>query len=143
VDAEARQLILDHLERHDLAVLATSGRSGLPEAALMGVASTDAPELIFKTLTTTRKYANLKFNPRVELVIGCDGETTVLYEGEVTELEGKALAAAKEIYLRRWFDGRTREFWPNITYFKLRPRRIRRSDFSRPPPRIVELAAFG
>jgi hypothetical protein len=100
VDAKARQLIL---EGRDLAVRATSGRSSLPEAALMGVASTDALE--------------------------------------ATELEGKAVAAAKEIYFRRWPDGRTRESWPNITYFKLRPRWIRHSDFSRPPPRIVELAA--
>ena len=41
MDAKARQLIL---EGRDLAVRATSGRSSLPEAALMGVASTDALE---------------------------------------------------------------------------------------------------
>jgi general stress protein 26 len=142
VEDAARELIHDYLERHDLAVLATASPSGSPEAALMGIAANEDLDLIFDTLTTTRKYARLKANPRVALVIGLESETTLQLEGEAEELDGEALAAAKEIYFRKWPDGREREAWPNITYFKVRPRWIRHSDFSRPPPRIVELDAW-
>jgi general stress protein 26 len=142
VEEAARELIHDYLERHDLTVLATASPSGSPEAALMGIAANEDLDLIFDTLTTTRKYARLKANPRVALVIGLESETTLQLEGEAEELEGEALAAAKEIYFRKWPDGREREAWPNITYFKIRPRWIRHSDFSQPPPRIVELDAW-
>jgi len=141
VEDAARELIHDYLERHELAVLATASPSGSPEAALMGIAAGADLALIFDTLTTTRKYARLKANPRVALVIGLESETTLQLEGEAEELAGEALAEAKEIYFRKWPDGRAREAWPNITYFKVRPRWFRHSDFSQPPPRIVELDA--
>ena len=140
----ARELIHDYLERHDLAVLATASPSGSPAAALIGIAvagksNGQAMAVIFDTLTTTRKYARLKANPRVALVIGLGDETTLQLDGEAEELAGEALAEAKAIYFRKWPDGREREAWPNITYFKVRPRWIRHSDFGRQPPRIIEL----
>jgi uncharacterized protein YhbP (UPF0306 family) len=142
VEDAARELIHDYLERHELAVLATASPSGSPAAALIGIAlmgRTPDIAVIFDTLTTTRKYARLKANPRVALVIGLGEETTLQLDGEAEELSGEALAEAKEIYFSKWPDGREREAWPNITYFKIRPRWIRHSDFSRPPPRIIEL----
>ena len=140
----ARELIHDYLERHDLAVLATASPSGSPTAALIGIAvvgksNGQGMAVIFDTLTTTRKYARLKANPRVALVIGLGDETTLQLDGEAEELTGEALAEAKQIYFRKWPDGREREAWPNITYFKVRPRWFRHSDFSQPPPRILEL----
>ncbi|HEX4573196.1 MAG TPA: pyridoxamine 5'-phosphate oxidase family protein, partial [Dongiaceae bacterium] len=64
----ARELIHDYLERHELAVLATASPSGSPAAALIGIALMGQAQdihVIFDTLTTTRKYARLKANPRV------------------------------------------------------------------------------
>jgi general stress protein 26 len=140
-DAE-RHLVLDHLRHHDLAVLATSSPLGLSQAALMGIAATEEFVLIFDTLTTTRKYANLKSNPRVALVVGCEGEATVQFEGEAEELEGEALGPAKDVYFAAWPDGRDRETWPGITYFRVTPRWIRYSDFAQIPPLIIELDRF-
>ena len=62
----ARELIHDYLERHDLAVLATASPSGSPAAALIGIAvagksNGQGMAVIFDTLTTTRKYARLKW----------------------------------------------------------------------------------
>jgi len=48
-----------------LAVLATVAGNGSPEAALMGFAVTPELEIVFDTVTTSRKYPNLKKNPRV------------------------------------------------------------------------------
>lgn len=140
----ARELIHDYLERHDLAVLATASPSGSPAAALIGIAlmgneNGQGMAVVFDTLTTTRKYARLKANPRVALVIGLVDETTLQLDGEAEELAGEALAEAKKVYFRKWPDGREREAWPNITYFKVRPWWIRHSDFGHQPPRIIEL----
>jgi general stress protein 26 len=144
VEDAARELIHDYLERHELAVLATASPSGSPAAALIGIAfmgknNGQGMAVVFDTLTSTRKYARLKANPRVALVIGLGEETTLQLDGEAEELAGEALAEAKEIYFRKWPDGREREAWPNITYFKVRPSWIRHSDFGRQPPRIIEL----
>src|SRR5262249_8111144 len=130
VEDAARELIHDYLERHDLAVLATASPSGSPAAALIGIALMgQVPDIavIFDTLTTTPKYARLKANPRVALVIGLGEETTLQLDGEAQELAGGGLAEAKAAYFRKWPDGRERERWPNITYFKIRPRWIRHS----------------
>ena len=54
-----------------LGVLATVALDGSPEAALMGVVTTPELELIFDTVKSSRKYPNLKNNPRVAWVIGC------------------------------------------------------------------------
>lgn len=145
VEDAARELIHDYLERHDLAVIATASPSGSPAAALIGIALMGQAQeirVIFDTLTTTRKYARLKANPRVALVIGLGEETTLQLDGEAEELAGEALAEAKAAYFRKWPDGREREAWPNITYFKVRPSWIRHSDFGLQPPKIVELHSF-
>src|SRR5262252_5021070 len=146
VEDEARELIHDYLERHDLAVIATASPSGSPAAALIGIALMGQAQeirVIFDTLTTTRKYARLKANPRVALVIGLGDETTLQLDGEAEELSGEALVEAKEVYFGKWPDGREREAWPNITYFKVRPSWIRHSDFGHQPPRILELGIAG
>jgi pyridoxine/pyridoxamine 5'-phosphate oxidase len=121
------------------AVEASVDASGSPQAAVIGVAVTDDLELVFDTVNTTRKCANLRRDPRIALVIGWDDAQTVQYEGiadEPTpeELEERLLP----IYLARFPDGAERRSWPDITYFRVRPRWIRYSDFSGETPRLVE-----
>ena len=60
------------------------------------------------------------------------------YEGHATELHGPELAKYKEIYFRTWPDGPSRESWPSIAYFVVRPTWIRYSDFDQDPPEIHE-----
>ena len=63
---------------------ATVAAAVQPQAALIGYAVTDQLELVFDTLATSRKAANLRTNPRIALVIGGwhDGsEQTLQYEG--------------------------------------------------------------
>ena len=74
---EELELALEFATRHRLAVLSTASREGQPQSALMGVAITPDFEIVFDTLTTSRKYANLCVNRRVALVIGCESETTL------------------------------------------------------------------
>lgn len=86
-------------------------------------------ELIFDTVKTSRKYPNLKSDPRISVVIGWEGEQTVQYEGIAVEPEGKELLRAQQIYFATWPDGVQRQQWPGIAYFLIRPRWLRYSDF--------------
>ena len=130
--------VFQFMNRERLAVLATVDDQGRPEAALMGFAVTPALEIIFDTVRTSRKYPNLKKNPRVAWVIGCTTEITVQYEGLAEELTGHELAKYKKTYFVAFPDGPTRESWPGITYFVVRPKWVRYCDYSPATRRIEE-----
>jgi general stress protein 26 len=121
-----------------LAVLATVSEDGQPEAALMGFAVTPGLEMIFDTVKSSRKYPNLKKNPRVSWVIGCTTEVTVQYEGVAEELSGAELAECKKTYFAKFPDGPERESWPGITYFVVRPTWVRYCDYNPRTRRIEE-----
>jgi pyridoxine/pyridoxamine 5'-phosphate oxidase len=126
------------LRQHRLAVISTTN-GGSPQAAVIGIAVTEALDIIFDMLTTSRKFANLRADPRAALVVGWDTEKTVQYEGIADLPSGPDLDACKRDYFAAWPDGPERERWPNITYVRIRPRWLRYSDFSQSPPKIEEL----
>src|SRR5271154_6575718 len=123
-----------------LGVLGSISPEGLPQSALVGIAVTEELEIIFDTVDTTRKYRNLTANCRASLVFGWEGERTGQFEGDVFRPEGDELARYKAIYFAKWPDGPARQSWPGITYFVVRPRWIRYSDFDQSPPRIEEFS---
>lgn len=130
--------VFEFMNRESLAVLATVSEGGQPEAALMGFAVTPDLEIIFDTVKSSRKYPNLKKNPRVAWVIGCTTEITVQYEGIAEELQGAELAKYKQPYFAKFPDGPARESWPGITYFVVRPTWVRYCDYNPATRRIEE-----
>jgi len=130
--------VFEFMNRESLAVLATVGENGHPEAALMGFAVTPELEIIFDTVKSSRKYPNLKKNARVAWVIGCTTEVTVQYEGIAEELEGEELANYQKTYFAKFADGRARLSWPGITYFVVRPKWVRYCDYNPGTRRIEE-----
>jgi pyridoxine/pyridoxamine 5'-phosphate oxidase len=133
--AELRRFV----QRHRLGVLATVSPSGEPESAVVGIAVSDRLEIIFDTLDNTRKVANLRRNSKIAFVIGWDEEITVQLEGLADEPRGAELRRLKEIYFAVYPDGRGRERWKGITYFRVRPHWVRYSDFNAPAT-IVEFS---
>lgn len=121
-----------------LAVLGTVSPEGVPQSALVGIAVTEELEIVFDTLDTTRKFRNLDGNCRASFVIGWEGEKTLQFEGEAFLPEGEELERYKKIYFGVWLDGPARQNWPGITYFVVRPRWIRYSDFDQRPPVVEE-----
>jgi pyridoxine/pyridoxamine 5'-phosphate oxidase len=121
-----------------LAVLASLSMDGKPQSALVGIAVTADLEIVFDTVQTTRKYRNLIATPACSFVIGWSSEITVQYEGEAKELSVSELPRYKKIYFEKFPDGPSRQQWPGITYFVVRPRWIRYSDFAETPPQIEE-----
>lgn len=122
-----------------LGVLSYVSAAGSPQAALMGIAVTPECEIVFDTVKMSRKYGNLLARPACSIVIGCQGETTVQYEGVARELSGAELAVYKQIYFAAYPDGPEREKWPGITYFVVRPTWARYSGYDQRPPRIEEM----
>jgi PPOX class probable F420-dependent enzyme len=135
-----RDQLVRFLRGHRLAVQASVAPDGAPEAAVVGVAVSDELEIVFDTLETTRKYHNLRADPRIALVIGWD-EVTVQIEGVADFPTGQDLDRVRECYLVAYPDGRERLTWPGITHVRVRPTWVRYSDYTQDPPRIVELAA--
>jgi uncharacterized pyridoxamine 5'-phosphate oxidase family protein len=133
--------LLQFLRRYKLAVQASVGPGGAPQAAVVGFAVSDELEIVFDTVDTTRKYRNLRADPRVALVIGWDDAITVQIEGVVDFPSGEELERVRECYFIAYPDGRDRLAWAGITHVRVRPSWIRFSDFTTDPPRIVELSA--
>ena len=124
-----RTELLLFIREHSLGVVATRSPSGQPQAAVVGIAISDRFEIIFDTLENTRKAVNLRHTPEVACVIGWDKEQTVQIEGITDEPQGEALYRLQRQYFGHFPDGPTRLSWPGITYFRIRPRWIRYSDF--------------
>jgi general stress protein 26 len=129
------------LRNYKLAVQASVAPTGAPQAAVVGFAVTDALKIIFDTAASSRKYRNLRDDPRVALVIGWEDETTVQIEGIADVPVGDELERLRACYFVAYPDGRERLAWPDITHFRVRPTWVRYSDFTQNPPRIVELSA--
>lgn len=127
------------LRKHRLAVQASVSARGGPQAAVVGVAVSDGLEIVFDTVTTSRKFKNLTEDPRIALVIGWDDEVTAQLEGRADVPTGVELERLRAVYFAAFPDGRERLSWLDITYIRVRPTWVRYSDFAGDPPRIVEL----
>ena len=66
---------------------------------------TDDLELVFDTLASTRKAANLRRDARVAVVIGWDEAQTVQLEGVADEPAGAELARLQAAYFGAFADG--------------------------------------
>ena len=133
--------LLEFMRRYRVAVQASVSADGAAQAAVVGIATTDRFEIVFDTLSSSRKAENLRRNPRIALVIGgvSDGEErTVQYEGLADEPSGDELERLKQAYYHVYPDGPSRLSWPGLIYVRLRPTWIRYSDFTATPPLIVE-----
>jgi len=133
-----RDELLAVLRRYKLAVEATVTADGGPQAAVIGYAVSDRLEIVFDTLTSTRKFANLRRDPRIALAIGWDQETVQL-EGRADVPEGAELERMVDVYFAAYPDGRDRLAWEGITHVRVRPTWVRYTDYAAQPPSIVEL----
>jgi pyridoxine/pyridoxamine 5'-phosphate oxidase len=129
-----RAELIAFLRSEKLGVVSTVNDRGAPESALVGIAVSDALELVFDTDATTRKVANLRANPHVAIVVGGWGkrEQTAQLEGIADEHVDDRL---RETYYAAWPDGRNRA----ALHIRVRVTWARFSDFDARPPAIVEV----
>jgi pyridoxine/pyridoxamine 5'-phosphate oxidase len=133
-----RAAVLAFLRTKKFGVLSTISPEGEPEAAVVGIAVTDQLEIVFDTLSTTRKIRNLRHSPKIAFVIGWDrDEITVQLEGTADEPAGDELDRIKRVYFAAHPSGPSREHWAHMTYVRVKPHWVRYSDF-KPNGAIVE-----
>jgi hypothetical protein len=130
-----KEQLLAYMRHHRLAVVSSISVRGEPQSALVGIAVSPLCEVIFDTVTDSRKHCNLLRNSRASIVFSGPGEQTLQFEGIARPM---ATAATKDIellsiYYEAWPDGRDRLKWPNIAYWCVAPRWARYSDFDRGP----------
>jgi len=97
-------------------VVSSLAADGTPQSALVGVAITPELEIVFDTLKTTRKYANLSARPACSVALWWGGEQTVQIDGVALEPSGAALDLYRQIYFAAWPDGRDRLAWTGIAH---------------------------
>jgi general stress protein 26 len=137
-DAEAREAIRATIHEQKIGALATVDAAGQPHAAAMGAAITPSLDLIFDTLTATRKVADLHTSPACAWAFW-NGPIGIQYEGVAEPLPADS-PLIEDVYWAAFPDGRSRQSWPGLTYYRVRPRWIRYCDFSQKPNRIHELS---
>lgn len=132
--------LIRFMKEQPWAVEATVSASGAPQAAVIGVVASEAGELFFDTLESSRKCANLRHDPRIAFVIGWDDAQTVQLEGIADEPTGSDLERVKALYFARFPDGVERARTSNVAYFRVRLTWARYSDFRGAEPVIAEIA---
>lgn len=121
-----------------LGVLGYLSPEGAPRSALVGIGVTPELEIVYDTVSSSRKYGCLLANPAASFVLGWAGETTVQMEGLAFQPAGAGLARYQQVYFAAYPDGPSRLSWPGISYFVVRPNWIRYSDYDQTPPLIQE-----
>ncbi len=132
-----RTELIAFLRSQKLCVQASVHSDGRPQAAVVGYAVSDELEIVFDTVTTSRKYANLCADPRCAITVWSDA-ITVQLEGNADLPTGEELVRLRACYFVAYPDGQERlREWPTLTYVRLRPTWARYSDFT--TNTIVEL----
>ena len=135
--------VLTFMRSNRWAIEATVSTALAPQAAIIGIAVTDQLEVVFDTLASSRKAANLRVKPCIALVVGGWNDSdarTVQYEGVADSPSGAELERVKQVYFAAFPDGPSRLSWPGITYIRVKPAWIRYSDFRSEPPAVTERA---
>lgn len=133
-----KEELRNFIAAHKLGVLGYLSPQSSPRSALVGIAITPELEIVFDTVSSSRKYQCLIANPAASFAIGWESEVTVQLEGQAFQPTGAELARYQQLYFAAWPDGPERLSWPGIAYFVVRPQWIRYSDFDRRPPLIEE-----
>lgn len=127
------KFLYDFMKDHKLAVMASVTGNALPEAAVIGFAIMENLEIICSSFSTSRKFENLKKNPRVALVIGWEKGKTVQYEGVAEELSGDEAEEQLETSLAKISTIAKYLQLEHQVLYKIKPKWIRFADLSVEP----------
>jgi general stress protein 26 len=126
-----KEFLYNFIRRYKYGIVSTVSLRNTPESACVGFAVTADLEIIFDTVSDSRKYKNLLLNHNIAFVIGCRGEQTVQYEGVAKVPDDKELDNLLQTYFEVFPEGKVRkDKWKNIAYFCVTPKWIRYSNFN-------------
>lgn len=129
------------LKTHQTCVIATVGIDDDPEAATIGFSHDDQWTFFIGTNDKSRKYANLKANPKCALVVGFEGTETVQIEGIAVEADEQTIKDRLPSHLDKVEAAHRFVDQPGQTWFVVTPSWLRHTDFTLPEP-IFETKDF-
>ncbi len=135
MDIQLQQYV-EFVATHPLGVIATTHPDAGPEAALVDMVADAGGDLVFGSKADARKMTNLAADPRMALVIGCEGAVTYQVEGSARVL-GSAPddEALREVFRARFPESKA--LLPGFALVAVRPEWIRRWDTSTAPPTVT------
>ena len=136
---QQREDILAFMASKSLMTISSLSSDGKPQAAVVGFGQTEGFQLVFGTSNLSRKYANIKNNPHVAVVIGWDGPKTVQYEGIAHEITGDEADKYSELYYAKNPHARKNKELPHESYILVEPTWLKQTDLSATPWEVVEL----
>jgi uncharacterized pyridoxamine 5'-phosphate oxidase family protein len=145
MEQETKQKILDFLKEHSLTVLSYTNSNHAPQSATVEYVVTDNLEILFNTFSDKRKYQNIVERPDVSFVVGWDWDEnmTVQYEGAAQELKGLEVLKYSKIYFEHLPSAKqfadAFKHLGSLIFFRVKPKRIRFSDFNKEPWEISEV----
>lgn len=124
--------------RQHYVAMSTSGETG-PQSSTMRCAVGDKFELVFGTLVTSRKFANMQRDPRVAVLLW-NSLFSMQIEGSFDLPDGQELDRLKAVFSRAFpADFRDREARPAHRFFRVTPRWLRLCDFADEPARVTSV----
>ena len=136
---EQKRIVLDFIRKHKLAVVATTGTTRRPEAAVLEYVVNDNLEIVFDSLPTFRKVRNINENPQVAVVIGGEDDKTVQYEGPIAEIKGAEVEEYRQLSLAKYPNSAEIIKEKGLIWYKVTPRWIRYLDVSTKPWQQFEI----
>jgi len=136
--SDRRKLVLNHLGKHKLGVIATLN-ARKPEAAAIDFSETSKLEVVFTTLAFYRKYKNLNKNSKVAFVVGGEKGITLQYEGLARELSRGAFKKYHNRHVQKNPVEKKFAAMPEARFFIIKPAWLRYSDFTAKPNNIFEI----
>lgn len=134
------QTILDFIHAYDLCVLSTTNAEGNSESALVGFSENDNFELLIGTTTSSRKYANIRANMNVSIVIGWSEGICVQYEGTSRVLQkGEKLDSYLQNHFSKLPGAKKYKDNAEQCYIVIEPRWLRYTDTNPSSQSITEV----
>jgi len=132
--------ILAFLRQHEECVISTIGPNGEPQSATVGFSEDGKGELMFGTFDASRKFRNLNRDPRVSVVVGFEGSTTVQYEGVARQLTGDELLERQKAHFAKMPSVEKYKNNPGQVYFTIAPTWMRYTNYHAEPWDIREIS---
>ncbi|MEU2201138.1 pyridoxamine 5'-phosphate oxidase family protein [Isoptericola sp. NPDC019482] len=135
----ALERVVEHVRAVGDGVVSTLGPDGAPQAAYLPLAVTPSGELVFDAREGSRKVANLRRDPRVAVVVGGPGGTTLQVEGVADAPEGADRERCAAAYRSAFPQFAASLVDPGIVVVRVQARWARWGDYRSSPPVVEEL----
>ncbi|MFE5337769.1 pyridoxamine 5'-phosphate oxidase family protein [Isoptericola sp. NPDC056573] len=135
----ALERLVGHVRAVGDGVVSTVGPDGAPQAAYLTLAVTARGELVFDARVGSRKVANLRRDPRVAVVVGGPGGTTLQVQGVADVPSGDDAARCADAYRAAFPRFAASLDDPGIVVVRVVARWARWGDYRSSPPVVEDL----